>query len=82
MIDVDEIEAGERSPLYLALIEKYKVMLRQKTNELIAPEDPKKPENTASLRGYIAAINDIAGLPAMLKAEIATRRKQNARRAR
>lgn len=79
MIDLDEIESGTASPLYLALIEKYKVMLRQKTEDLIKPGPA---EDTAFMRGYIAALSDCVRIPAQLKAEIATRRKQNARRAR
>lgn len=79
MIDPDEIESGVRTPLYLAVGKKYEVMLAQKTREVLRP---KGAEETAFLRGYITAIQDCARLPAMLKAEIAMRRKQNARRAR
>jgi hypothetical protein len=76
VIDLDEIDAGLRSPLYVAIEKRLAVMIRQKTESLL---QMKNPEETAHIRGYITAVQDCARVPAMLKAEIETRRKQNAR---
>lgn len=79
MIDLDEIEAGEHSPLYLAIADKYDFMRKQKTASLL---EAKPAEETAFLRGYITALADCARIPAQLKAAIVAKRTQNARNAR